>query len=570
MRAFAFVLMLLAATAAQADTGLDLVVIVDASTSMGRDRTLAPLLLRMTAELMARNGAANRVEHRLAAIAFGSTERVDLPFTPVRRDNVDALTRRINALPIDDLGDTDVLAAFSAADALFRALPRDPERRRAIVLLTDGVPYVRGADKHTYRDNLRRFVSAHFATSDVSVDVLLISRGTPDVKLWRALALHVEPAGATAGEVLAAGHAAVTRMLGTRTVESMPSKNAAGPDTLVIPPYLDVVVFDVFRGARNAEVLIFPPGAMTPVRAGAAGVESFGIGDVLMTLVVPRPPPGEWIIRRSHRNAHVRILSQQFFPRGVLVAPNASDAPRQYDRIRIAYRITDGSGQPLRELLGYALSANVLLLRPDGSRAVIAAEPDTPSGGGFHSTGETACDLAGRYWTDVRITTADVHGRRLEVFRDRWSGFSVTPATRIDCRVSASVAECLPLTTRIDCAGPGGRPADLRRVAAGSPADLFRAVVARDGLKTDAALELRYAGGGLLRGFLFGASRAGTYVLQVSVDRTRLRAPYNVRILPARLVFVRPNPWPWLFVPLAIGGAVIGFARIRRRRKTKT
>ncbi|HXA18703.1 MAG TPA: vWA domain-containing protein [Thermoanaerobaculia bacterium] len=569
MRAFAFFLMLFAATAAQAGAGLDLVVLVDASTSMGTDRGLAPLLLRMTTDLMARNAAANRVEHRLAAIAFGSTVRIDLPFTPVRRDNMDALARRIEALPVDDLGDTDVLTAFSAADTLFRTLPRDPERRRAIVLLTDGVPYVRGADMHMYRDSLQRFVSAHFATSDVSVDVLLISRGTPDAKLWRDLALHVEPAGATAGEALAAGHAAVTRMLGTRTVESMPSKNADGLDTLVIPPYLDVVVFDVFRGARDAEVLIFPPGTITPVRAGAAGVESFGIGDVLMTLVVPRPPPGEWIIRRSHRNAHVRILSQQFFPRGVLVAPNARDAPRQYDRITLVYRITDGSSQPLRELLGYALSADVLLLRPDGSRAVIAAEPDTPSGGGFHSTGETECDLAGRYWTDVRITTADAHGRRLEVFRDRWSGFSVTPATRIDCRVRASAAACLPVTMRIDCTAPGSRPIDLRRVVAGSPAGLFRAAVARDGLQTDDALELRYSGSGLLRGFLFGASRAGTYGLQVSVDRTRLRAPYNVRILPARLVFVRPKRWPWLFVPLAIGGTAVAFVRIRRRRTTK-
>ena len=210
MRAFAFVLMMLAATTAQADAGLDLVVLVDASTSMGRDRGLAPLLLRMTTDLMARNAAANRVEHRLAAIAFGSTVRIDLPFTLVRRDNMDALTRRINALPVDDLGDTNVLAAFSAADALLRALPRDPERRRAIVLLTDGVPYVRGADMNMYRDNLQRFVSAHFATPDVSVDVLLISRGTPAQNLWRGLALHVEPAGATAGEVLAAGHAAVT------------------------------------------------------------------------------------------------------------------------------------------------------------------------------------------------------------------------------------------------------------------------------------------------------------------------------------------------------------------------
>ncbi len=561
---------MLTATLARAHEGLDLAVLVDASASMGHDRRPEPLLLRMTLDLMARNASANRVEHRLAAIAFGSSVRVDVPFTPVRGDNVAALTRRIEALPAGDLGDTDVLGAFAAAVSLFHALPPDPQRRRAIVLLTDGVPYVRGTDMTMYRERLRDFTTTHVAASSISVDVLLIGPGrSPDPELWHSVANHVEQGGSAADTVLAAAHTAVTRVLGTRTVESMPAKTGAGADTLVIPPYLEVVVFDVFRGTRDAEVLIFPPGAMTPLHAGVEGVESFDLGDVLATLVVPRPPPGEWTIRRSHRNARVRILSQQFFPRGVLLAPRATDSLRQYDQVTLRYSVTDSSGEPLRELAGYALSADVALLQPNGSAVAIATDREPASGStAFRGRSDFECQLAGRYWADVRITTADTLGHRLEVFRDRWSGFSVAPATPIDCRVTASAAVLLPVATRIDCTAPGSRPVDLRRVAAGSPAELFRAVLSRDGSQTDCALELRHDGGGMLCGWLHGAGRAGTYRLQLTADRTMLRAPYTIRIQPLQLVIARHSPWPWLTLLLA-GCAVAGRLLIRQRRTTK-
>ncbi|HEV8433875.1 MAG TPA: hypothetical protein VGR95_10720, partial [Thermoanaerobaculia bacterium] len=142
-------------------------------------------------------------------------------------------------------------------------------------------------------------------------------------------------------------------------VAGMPAKNEPDIETLVIPPYLEVVVFDVFRGARDATIDIFPPGATTALRPGTGGVESVRFGEVMATVVVPRPPAGEWTIRRSHRRARVRVLSQQFFPRGVLVAPKPGDALRQYDRVTIAYRITDTGGQPLQELAGYTLDADV-------------------------------------------------------------------------------------------------------------------------------------------------------------------------------------------------------------------
>jgi hypothetical protein len=61
--------------------------------------------------------------------------------------------------------------------------------------------------------------------------------------------------------------------------------------------------------------------------------------------------------------------------------------------------------------------------------------------GVFRSADELLCELAGRYWTDVRITTTDANGHRLDVFRDRWSGFSVAPASQADCRARAAATK---------------------------------------------------------------------------------------------------------------------------------
>lgn len=426
--ASALLLLLLAATSARAEAGLDLVILIDRSTSMRRDAGAGTLLLRMAVDLVVRNAVAAGVEHRMAVIGFGSAAAVDLPFTRAAAGELADLRRRIETLPAHDRGDTNVLAAFVAAEQLFRALPHDPARRRAIVLLTDGVPYLRGANMSAYRVRLHRFVAQHFTAAQVPVDVLLA--GEPrDRALWQGLARSVRSAPRAADAILAEAYVTIAQLVGTRTAESAPAKTRPSVDTLVVPPYLDVIVFDVFRATPGAGVEIYPPRRATPIRAGHDGVEAVAVGEVLATLIVPRPPPGEWTIRKSHGEARVRVLSQQFFPRGMLVLPAPAEALRQHDRIALAYRVVDRGNRPVVEIPGYALDVEIALAKPDGATSLIAMERDSSLGPSvFRSTADTVCDLEGRYWTDVRITTSDMHGRRLEIFRDRWSGFSVAPA----------------------------------------------------------------------------------------------------------------------------------------------
>jgi hypothetical protein len=71
----------------------------------------------------------------------------------------------------------------------------------------------------------------------------------------------------------------------------------------------------------------------------------------------------------------------------------------------------------------------VTLTHPDGTKVVMAMARDARVGPAtFRSTEDARCTVPGRYWTDVRVTAADVEGRSLDVFRDRWSGFTVAPS----------------------------------------------------------------------------------------------------------------------------------------------
>lgn len=425
-------LVLFLSTAASAAPGLDVALLIDRSTSMAHRSRNQDVLLRMTLDLLARNADGNRVDHRIAVISFGSAARIEVPFTSVGGDQT-LLSGALAKLHYEDLGDTNVLDAFVVAGNLFRGLSANPERRRAIVLVTDGVPYVRGVNPATYRRILRTFVTTDLVRRGITIDVLLLD--SRNSTMWSELA-RVVPAGSAPDDFLPQAHGVMARLAGTRTAESAPAKTNPAIDTLVVPPYLEIIVFDIFRAARNAAVEIFPPGSTRPIRAGVGGIMSLAVGDVLATLVVPRPAAGEWTIRKSRPDARVRVLSQQFFPRGVLLFPAETETLRRCDGVPLAYRVLDGRGKPLQELRDYALSLDVTLARPGGGSSSVAMNRDPALGAGaFRSVHDSSCPLPGRYWTDVRVTAINTGGHRFEVFRDRWSGFSVGPA---DC--SAPVA----------------------------------------------------------------------------------------------------------------------------------
>ena len=102
------------------------------------------------------------------------------------------------------------------------------------MLLTDGVPYVRGADMQSYRRDLQRFADEHFRGGDLTVDVLLLasSSGLRSAALWRALSFdRVRAVERDRVSMLAEAHRLTTALVGTSSSESMPSR-VVGPTAI--------------------------------------------------------------------------------------------------------------------------------------------------------------------------------------------------------------------------------------------------------------------------------------------------------------------------------------------------
>jgi hypothetical protein len=199
--------------------------------------------------------------------------------------------------------------------------------------------------------------------------------------------------------------------------------------SFVLPPYLDILVLDLLGERHGSGVEILPPGSpVRPLTVGLEEMEEIWLGESILTIALHRPVPGRWTFRTGYP-AQIKVLSQRFFPRGTLVEPAVEELLHQNDRISVAYRLLDGEGAPLRELPGYPLSPKVILIRPDGRRDRLAMERRPDLGEGvFRARELSACDLPGRYWTEVVVATRDLAGRTVTVFRDRWSGFSVEPS----------------------------------------------------------------------------------------------------------------------------------------------
>lgn len=523
-----------------AGPGLDLIILIDRSGSMiGVARTAPNLLAHVALNLVARNGAANRVTHRFGIISFGSSAKVELPLAAIHGDELRRLRSIVDDLSTNASGDTDVLAAFDAARRAFAADAGGPPRRRAILLLTDGAIDAPGAPP-SYVDDLRRFVAVSFPSSTTTIDIALLpTRAGRDAprELWRELSRgRVHELRGNPSEMLVELYRLVTSAVGTRSVEI----NLTTTEMLVLPPYLDVVVFDVLG---DCDVSVYAPGAGQPLARRAEGVDRLETGLSLSTIVVHRPAPGRWRFRARSAAAHAQIVAQEFFPRGVLTRPDAQDV-RQYDRVAVAYRLIESDGTSLRELPAYPLSLSLSLTYPDGRRLLVPMRVDPAEGGVvFRSRNELLCDAAGHYWAEMRVTTVDADRRPVLVFEDRWSGFDVSAAARIDCRASKFDSD---LATRIVCLDEHACPVELAPLVDGPPVSVISANLSQDGRASMPDLALSYTGAGVFVGRIRNAGEPGVYRLQLAADHARLAPSYNICFSPSMLSFVLTrhlHPW---------------------------
>ncbi|MDQ3281188.1 MAG: VWA domain-containing protein [Acidobacteriota bacterium] len=407
-----------------AGPGLDLLLLVDRSGSMSSRGPAVVDALPLALNVVARSARHAGLRHRFGIVSFGSHAQTDVPLTLIDETKVERLRERIGAQEWRSLGHTNFVPPFEAAREAFRALPEDARRRRAILLITDGRASVPGVLSGRSAAKLQRIVDASPAGA-VTIDVLLF--GGDRAPEWEKLSRdRVHRVQSDRAEVLAALHRVVAGLTGTRSTQH---DLDGASRTLILPPYLELVVFDIVHAASGALPLI-PPGTATPLDAHSPGVEEVHAGDVLSTVVVRRPAAGAWKIGTFDLSTRVTVLSQEFFPRGVLIEPVMTPPVRQNDFVTIGYALRDSDGTALRELAGYPLTVDVSLSLPDGGRRVLPMKRAAGPQSLYETMKATECSVTGRYWTEVFVTTSDSAGQPVRIFEDRWSGFAVEAAER--------------------------------------------------------------------------------------------------------------------------------------------
>ncbi len=547
--------------------GYDFVVIVDQSGSMSGTRGSASDehgvrndMVKRAFQLLAKDGVLNQVTHRFGVISFGDDASIVLPLSPISPAAVDRLQNKLVAnLDNDNMGFTHFLAAFKAARRMFGAPPLAEPGKRVVLLITDGAPYVKGIRIAEYKKELKQLLETGFPHPDFQVHVVALN--DPSSNYWNQYEAFWKELSHNNALKLGKDREIIFRTLSKVVGDIIGTSSRHVPrdmyDNVVIPPYLESVVFDIFRVDPGVKVDIFSqerPG--TPLSAKDKHVTVTRIGRTIQSVAVKNPQPGSWRIRKSRPNARVDVYTQRFFPRGKLVYPTKDQSLRQFQKIPVKYRVEDGDGKPIRELPGYPLTLELSLVKPDKSRIQMKMRKslktaEKPGNGIYETEGEILCNQAGAYKAEIVIATKDLKNRGVTLFRDQWSGFTVQGARQITGRlISPQPLEHIPLYRELvffprpmefifKFTDAQGNALNLPALLGGPPRELIRAVSLDGGAETPVPMEFQYRGEGVLAGIPGAFTRPGTYRLRFFPDNSVVPSRYTVTVNPGRFSFKR-------------------------------
>jgi len=545
-------------------TGLDLVVIVDQSGSMSGVRSNAKNdpegvrndMVRRIYELLAKDGVLNKVTHRLGVVSFGTTARVDLPLSQISAVAVDQLRTRLDASLSDaSLGDTHVLAAFDEAKKMLAGGKKSDGRKKVVILITDGAPYIPGIEIGPYKEQLRELIETSFPYPDYQLYITALNDAASNYwerysDFWQKVSHNqARKLKYDKEEIFRALHELFNNLTGTPAEHIAPSVY----DNVVIPPYLESVAFDIFSVDPEAGVQIFPANAPSEALTPKADSVTFvNVGKTIQTITIRHPAPGRWTIRKTNEASRIDVFTQRFFPRGKLMEPNPDAGLRQYETAWVRYRVVDGDGNPIKMIPGYPLTLALSLVKPDSSRIHMEMETVQVLGEGVYQTKEeVTCDLPGRYRTEVLIATRDLNNQQVPVFRDQYSSFEVRAAKLIECKVirpqpfeSVPLYGPLallsrPLQVEFKFIDDSGQPINLPAIFGESATNVLTLSAVHGNREEAAAVALAEKGGGILAGETNALNSPGEYRLKIRANKSVVPSHYALKISPNEVAFTR-------------------------------
>jgi len=308
------------------------------------------------------------ITYRIAVVDFGDAAQLRLPWTtiaPASDQDWNNLERELaqKVGPFEgNLGNTNIVAAFQMAKDLFsqRADVQDGCPRRAIFLLSDGMPYVPppegsvGFSAVRHMQNVQKLVQGPLKNMNVEVWVTAINDSNDNYwprmrPYWEDILSEsifgTEPHALKVNTEDEIGERFTKLLveLADRDVERV----RIGPRC--VAPYLQKIIFTFYKQDPEKEHLeIYDPvGRLTPARTDVK-VEVKGYDEPIEYLIVDRPLPGKWDIKTTAPRADV-IIEEVTTPAVGQMSLVSEQNNVQYTRNGIFLRLTDSNNNPLPE-----------------------------------------------------------------------------------------------------------------------------------------------------------------------------------------------------------------------------
>ncbi|HKQ06943.1 MAG TPA: VWA domain-containing protein [Blastocatellia bacterium] len=356
-------------------SGLDATILIDQSSSMWKspqnDKNMHRIgQVKNLVYRLAEQVEGTALIHRLSIIDFGDTASVSLSNYGIRynpadpggalRDAKAVIERVVTPHDLIYTNTPDAMRqAINEYDLMERSGPL-PDRRRVLLLITDGRPEVRGTRLEDLKASIARYAQ-ELRDRKVGIWVVGINDSLNywnegDGAFWESIAGagRARLAETASSKVFTIIQGIVDEWLGS-------SSSPFAGDEYACPPYLRRVVFSVNLGLpRSAIGMVDPDGNDIPLSSGGAGV----IPGTFGRFVVDDPKPGTYKLKRDP--------SRSYTPRVELTSANIQRlSPARVAGMetpaRFVFQATDSGGVPLQMLSEYPIDASLVVTSPTGA-----------------------------------------------------------------------------------------------------------------------------------------------------------------------------------------------------------
>jgi len=401
-------------------TGIDVVFLVDQSGSMGGaafgfpDREATdPEGLRFSAVDYAlstlaayRQSIAPELDIQMAVVAFGDDTLEVLDWTPIADPtspiewsvreqelsqslSADRFREQLAPDPAN-LGNTNFIAAFENAQALFDRQTASGNRLGVVILLTDGEPCVVSGDdafscgnfvlEQEYMQDLLTFTNDSFSEQDYKLYTLVLDASGELWDTWRAdwqsivtepdNAMRVESSQEVGAQFLTILRDVVGFVTGQESI--VPSASLSiGENRIFVPPYQQLMRISIFKATADSGLVTIqqPDGQLLTTDSSnlditnpASPIEIWGISN---------PIPGEWLFTLDSTADQLDVFLE-FIPINVDVALGNPDVKLLDDvSLTLSLLNEDGNLLPVYPAPYDQVSVEATVDYPDGTSEVL-------------------------------------------------------------------------------------------------------------------------------------------------------------------------------------------------------